>query len=67
MSWERFGDEARIAQADANRPLFLGPLTTEYLASIAPVHAALQGGGRVADIGCGAGWSPVGEPVTSAA
>ena len=60
VNWAQFGDDARQAQADANRPMFLGPLAREYLPAIPEVHAALTAGGRVADVGCGAGWSSIG-------
>lgn len=58
--WHEHGDGARCGQAEANRPMFLSLLGPEYLASIPAVDAALQVGGRVADIGCGLGWSSIG-------
>ncbi|MCV2490915.1 class I SAM-dependent methyltransferase [Geodermatophilus sp. YIM 151500] len=60
VSWEQMGADAREAQAAANRPLFLGALGREHLPSIPDVDAALRRGGRVADIGCGFGWSSIG-------
>ena len=60
VSWDQLGPDAREGQAGANRPLFLGPLGQEYLPSIPDVDAVLRAGGRVADVGCGFGWSAIG-------
>jgi SAM-dependent methyltransferase len=64
VSWAGFGTDAREAQAAANRPLFLGALPKEYLPSVPEIAAMLEGGGRIADIGCGFGWSAIGVAAT---
>lgn len=60
VSWEQLGTDAREAQADANRPLFLHQLGQELLPAVPEVHTRLDAGARVADVGCGAGWSSIG-------
>ena len=60
VPWDDYGDDMRESQGDANRPMFLGQLATEYLPQVADVHARLQQpGARVADVGCGMGWSSI--------
>jgi SAM-dependent methyltransferase len=59
LSWAEMGD-ARNAQAAGNRPYFLGPMASQDLASVPEIDAALRAGGRVADVGCGMGWSTIG-------
>ncbi len=60
VSWDRLGTDARESQAAANRPLFLGALPRTYLPSVPAIASVLKGGGRVADVGCGFGWSAIG-------
>lgn len=62
VSWEAYGDHMRTGQGDANRPMFLHQLTQEYLPQIPDVYQRLtsESGARVADIGCGMGWSAIG-------
>jgi SAM-dependent methyltransferase len=60
VGWQTYGPLMRTAQAEANRPLYLGPLGTEWLPALPAVHRALGEGGTVADVGCGEGWSSIG-------
>ncbi len=60
ISWSEMGDDARNAQADFNRPFFLGSLVSDYLAQLPELHEALKRqDARVAEIGPGGGWALV--------
>lgn len=62
IPYEQFGLDMCAGQAGMNRNLFLQDLGTEYLAHIPDIHARLlaETPARVADIGCGVGWSAIG-------
>ena len=61
VPWDAYGDDMRESQGDANRPMLLHQLASEYLPQLTDVHARLQQpGARVADVGCGMGWSAIG-------
>jgi ubiquinone/menaquinone biosynthesis C-methylase UbiE len=56
-----YGADAREGQADANRPMFVNLLGSEWLPAVPDVHERLRADppARVADIGCGTGWSSI--------
>jgi SAM-dependent methyltransferase len=62
VSWDRYGDDMREAQAAANRPLFGSVVGQEWLAAIPDVLRRLTSApaARVADLGCGEGWLSIG-------
>src|SRR4051794_13738235 len=58
VSWDHLGDDARESQADLNRP-WLDRLPAVF-ADLPEIDELLRRpGGRIADIGCGAGWSTI--------
>lgn len=59
VSWSQFGDDMRTGQAEMNRPWFLNALATEWFPKVPEIHQRLLEGGKVADIGCGEGWSAI--------
>ncbi len=59
VSWDDLGPDARESQADLNRPWFEHRLA-DALASAPGLDAVLsRPGARIADLGCGGGWSSV--------
>jgi SAM-dependent methyltransferase len=62
VSWSEYGQDAIEGQAGLNRAAFLFQLGQEWLPSIPDIHARLQSDppARIADFGCGVGWSSIG-------
>jgi len=60
VSWEEFGEDARLGQEGLNRPAFVQLLGSEWFPAIPDVHQKLaSGSARVADIACGTGWATI--------
>jgi len=59
VSFGEYGDGVRAFQAAANRPQYVNLLASQWLPSMPDVVARLEGGARVADVGCGVGWSSI--------
>ena len=60
LTWSDYDEDMREGQGATNRPFFLSGLANDALGSIPELHEQLSNGGRVADIGCGLGWSAIG-------
>lgn len=58
VPYAEYGSTFRQGQGGINRPAFVNDLVDPWLVESVPeVVARLEGGGRVADLGCGVGWS----------
>ena len=58
VAYPHFGAAFRAGQAGINRPAFLSDLVTRWIPALPDLHNALTSSRmRVADVGCGAGWS----------
>jgi 2-polyprenyl-3-methyl-5-hydroxy-6-metoxy-1,4-benzoquinol methylase len=60
VAYTHFGAAFRKGQAGINRPAFLTDLVTRWIPAAPDLYAALRSSRlRVADVGCGAGWSTI--------
>ena len=57
VPYARYGQDFRAGQAGVNRPAFTAALVEEWLPALGPAAERLAEGGRLADLGCGYGWS----------
>ncbi|RZU50926.1 methyltransferase family protein [Krasilnikovia cinnamomea] len=57
VPYARYGADFRIGQGGINRPAFGSALVEEWLPALGPAAQRVSGGGRLADLGCGQGWS----------
>ena len=62
VPWAAYGTDMRESEADLNRPSYLHLLAEDWLSALPQVQQRLRDRppARVADIGCGAGWSCIG-------
>jgi 2-polyprenyl-3-methyl-5-hydroxy-6-metoxy-1,4-benzoquinol methylase len=60
VPYPTFGAAFRKGQAGINRPAFLSDLVERWIPAAPDIHARLRSASlRVADVGCGAGWSTI--------
>jgi 2-polyprenyl-3-methyl-5-hydroxy-6-metoxy-1,4-benzoquinol methylase len=59
VPYEAYGADALEAIGMGNRPMFVNDYVTKWVPAMPDVEARLHAGGRVAEIGCGVGWSSI--------
>ncbi len=59
VAYPDYGEDTREGIAALNRTMFINELGSAWLPAIADVHARLASPSRVADLGCGTGWSSI--------
>jgi 2-polyprenyl-3-methyl-5-hydroxy-6-metoxy-1,4-benzoquinol methylase len=59
VPYAHYGADFRDGQGDINRPAFSTALVDEWVPAMSGTAAALEGGGRAADLGCGQGWAAI--------
>lgn len=59
VPYEAYGQDAIDAIGLGNRPMFLHDYATKWIPAMPDVETRLHAGARVADLGCGVGWSSI--------
>ena len=59
VPYEAYGQDAIEAIGLGNRPMFQHEYAARWIPAMPDVEARLRAGGRVADVGCGVGWSSI--------
>jgi 2-polyprenyl-3-methyl-5-hydroxy-6-metoxy-1,4-benzoquinol methylase len=59
VPYARYGADFRHGQGGINRPAFSTALVQDWIPALDGVAARLASGGRLADLGCGQGWSAI--------
>jgi 2-polyprenyl-3-methyl-5-hydroxy-6-metoxy-1,4-benzoquinol methylase len=59
VEYEEYGNDALEAIGLGNRPMFINEYTSKWIPAMPDIEARLGNGARVADIGCGLGWSSI--------
>jgi 2-polyprenyl-3-methyl-5-hydroxy-6-metoxy-1,4-benzoquinol methylase len=59
VPYARYGADFRHGQGGINRPAFITHLVDEWIPAAGSLADELRCGGRLADLGCGQGWSTI--------
>ena len=59
VPYEAYGPDMVEAQGMGNRPTYVNHYVSKWIPAMPDIETRLKAGGRVADIGCGMGWSSI--------
>ncbi len=59
VPYEAYGRDMLMAQGLGTRPMFMNDLASKWVPAMPDIEGRLRGGGRVADVGSGIGWSSI--------
>lgn len=59
IPYESYGQDCLDAIGLGNRPMFVNDYASKWIPALPDVEARLKAGGKVADVGCGIGWSAI--------
>lgn len=59
VPYEAYGSDAVEAIGLGNRPMFINDYVSKWIPALPDVERRLHNGGRVAEVGCGVGWSSI--------
>lgn len=59
IPYEDYGQDMVDAQGLSTRPMFVNDYASMWIPAMPDIEARLKNGGRVAEVGCGIGWSTI--------
>jgi Methyltransferase domain len=59
VPYEAYGEDTLEAIGSGNRPMFVNDYVTKWVAAMPDIQRRLGAGARVAEMGCGVGWSSI--------
>jgi 2-polyprenyl-3-methyl-5-hydroxy-6-metoxy-1,4-benzoquinol methylase len=59
VPYEYYGGDGLEAIGNGNKPMFLNDYVSKWIPAIPDMSRKLESGGKIADIGCGLGWSSI--------
>ncbi len=59
ISYEKYGPDLLEAIGVGNRPMFVNDYVAKWIPAMPDIENKLRAGGRVAEVGCGIGWSSI--------